>query len=92
MNKEIDERNSKAILIEMKDGKGRTVERDPEEAVRAKVYLRAREEEYLRSAARDAGLTNQYGEGNLSQILYVLSMTRYDALVDMLKELSEGIL
>jgi len=70
-------------------GRGKRKKREEDESRRFRVYMKAGDEARLRAAAKEAGIWNQYGEGNISLVLSMLAMLDKRDLVDLLEEISD---
>ena len=70
-------------------GKGKEVKREAGDSRRFRVYMQAGDEKRLREAAKEVGIRNQYGEGNISGILTRLASLCVEDLIDLLDELNE---
>lgn len=76
-------------MFTMKSGKGEKVSREKDDSRRFRVYMRAGDEKRLRETAKEVGICNQYGEGNISGILTRLASLYIEDLKDLLIELNE---
>jgi len=83
----LDQKGERNMIVTT--GNGKQVEREENDSRRFRVYMRAGDEKRLRAAAKEVGIWNQYGEGNISMVLSMLAMLDRRDLIDLLEELSD---
>lgn len=77
--------NDKGNMVEIRRGSGKVEVVDPEERTKFICYLTKGEEGKIRDAAWKAGITNQFGEGNISGVLSYMAQLSDDELQTLME-------